>query len=257
MKNFIIAGNWKLHGNQSTTLGFFLKLKDYFLNNRINHKIIIAPPIIYLQSVNQIINNRNFFLGAQNVDLNRQGAFTGEVSAEMLKDIGVKYVIIGHSERRTYHKEDNQIVAKKFQLLKYIGLIPILCIGENLEQKNKNQIQLICKQQIDVILSTSGKYAFKDSIIAYEPIWAIGSGKSADPKYVQSVHQFIKTYISKNSKINYHEIIVQYGGSVNENNIKYFLQESDINGVLLGGSSLTYETFIKIIEIAKNVENIS
>lgn len=253
MNKFIIAGNWKLNGNNILISNFIKKLKMFFKTHSIINTIIFIPPIVYINNIKDIIQEKNFFLGAQNVDLNLSGAFTGEISVNMIKDIGVKYVIIGHSERRILHYENNKCIAQKFKILKSKKIIPILCLGENLKEKNFNKSELICRKQIDEIITIVGKNAFQNSIIAYEPIWAIGTGQAADLKYIIKMHKFIKTYISENSNINIHDVIVQYGGSVNENNIEQFFNTNDINGVLLGNSALIYEKFTKIIKITNKL----
>ncbi|QCI17703.1 triose-phosphate isomerase [Buchnera aphidicola (Acyrthosiphon lactucae)] len=253
MKKFFITANWKLNGNIKMISSFFERLKLYssvFLEKNI---VIIAPPTIYLERVYKNIKNMNIFLGAQNVDINLQGAFTGETSALMLQDIGVKYVIIGHSERRLLHHETNDLISKKFHLIKELNLIPILCIGETERDKKNGQTQKIIKAQLNCIFKKLGKSVFNNTIIAYEPIWAIGTGLSADPKDVQLIHQFIKNYIKKHDKINTNDILVQYGGSINHTNVKKFIEQPDINGLLIGNSSLSLQEFLKIIKIAHDI----
>ncbi|CAL4042801.1 Triosephosphate isomerase [Buchnera aphidicola (Takecallis arundicolens)] len=248
MKKFIITANWKLNGNNVLIYSFIKKLKYYFDTNQILSNIIFTPPVIYINNIKNTIQNDNFFIGAQNVDIHYSGAFTGEISIDMLQDIGVNYVIIGHSERRIFHREDNAYIAKKFQIIKSKNIIPILCLGENLQEKNLKQSELICRKQIDAILNLKEKDVFKNSIIAYEPIWAIGTGQTADIKYVNKMHKFIKYYISDNSDVDIKNIIVQYGGSVNLCNIKDFMNTDFVNGVLLGTASLQFSTFIQIIQ---------
>ncbi|CAL4321115.1 triose-phosphate isomerase [Buchnera aphidicola] len=253
MKNFTIVSNWKLNGNNNTIYNFITKLKKYFLIYPIVNNIIFVPPVVYSNNIKNEIKNTKFFLGAQNVDINISGAFTGEISIKMLQDIGIKYVIIGHSERRMFHNETNKYIAQKFQIIKKYNMIPILCVGETFKEKQLCQTYDICKKQINIILNLMGKYAFRNSIIAYEPIWAIGSGKTADIQYIQKIHKFLRSYICDHSDINSDEIIIQYGGSVTSKNIKLFFEEPEINGVLLGGSSLIYDEFIKIIKITNTI----
>lgn len=253
MKKFIITANWKLNGNNLLIYSFIKKLKYYFDTNQILSRIIFTPPVIYINNIKNTIKNDNFFIGAQNVDIHYSGAFTGEISIDMLQDIGVKYVIIGHSERRTFHHENNEYIAKKFQIIKSKNIIPILCLGENLQEKNLKQSELICRKQIDTILNLNEKNVFQNSIIAYEPIWAIGTGQTADIKYINKMHKFIKSYISNNSDISIKDVIVQYGGSVNLYNIKDFMNTDLIDGVLLGTSSLQFEIFIQIIQYINQV----
>ncbi|WP_343182350.1 triose-phosphate isomerase [Buchnera aphidicola] len=248
MKKFIITANWKLNGNNSIINYYIENLKNYFNENKLFNKIIFVPPVIYINSIKNSIKKKNFFLGAQNVDINLSGAFTGEISATMLKDIGVKYVIIGHSERRKFHYENNDCIAKKFKILQENGITPILCIGENLKEKKNEKTELILKKQIEIIFNIVGRQAFQNAIIAYEPIWAIGTGENAKIQYVEKIHKFIKEYVMNNSNLNPKEIKVQYGGSVNENNIQQFFASDHIDGVLVGNSILIYKNFIKMIK---------
>ncbi|QJC29053.1 triose-phosphate isomerase [Enterobacteriaceae endosymbiont of Plateumaris rustica] len=254
MKPFLIIGNWKLNGNVLFVKNYINKIKNFLEKTKLNFcEISIAPAYTYLYLSNICLNNIQMNLTAQNVDINLYGSFTGEISIKMLKDIGIKYVIIGHSERRIFHKETNEYISKKFNIIKSNGLIPILCIGETELQKNMNQTKDICAEQIDIILKTQGIEAFDNTVIAYEPIWAIGSGKSANPIEVQNIHKFIRKYISqKNLKIS-KNLIIQYGGSINKNNMDIFIKQKDINGFLIGKASLTAENFISIVKKAEKI----
>ncbi|WP_343189287.1 triose-phosphate isomerase [Buchnera aphidicola] len=253
-KSFIIIANWKLNGNNKS-IKKFLKLLDSFLFIKAySCKVIFFPPLIYLNHASKIITYNNLFIGSQNVDNHSFGAYTGEISSYMLKDIGIKYVIIGHSERRIYHKENNKIIAEKFKLLKKIGLIPILCIGENYNQKKKKQTKKIIIKQIDEIYNLCGNLSFDNTIIAYEPIWSIGTGKIANAKNIQKIHNFIKKYIQyKNEKKKIKKLKLLYGGSVNETNIQDFLKEKDIDGVLVGGASLDFYQFTTLLTLSNNL----
>ncbi|CAL4321168.1 triose-phosphate isomerase [Buchnera aphidicola] len=253
MKNFIVAGNWKLNGNHHVISIFMNQLKTFFHENQIVNTIIFIPPVVYLNSIKNIIQNKNFFLGSQNVDIHLSGSFTGEISICMLKDINVKYVIIGHSERRKFHNETNRYIANKLKIIKKHNIIPILCIGESIEEKKLKKSEMIIRNQIDDILNISGNNAFNDTIIAYEPIWAIGTGKSANIKEVKKINTFIKKYISENSNTKFNEVKIQYGGSINSNNILEFFSEKYVDGVLIGNSSLIYEQFIKIIKLTNKI----
>ncbi|WMY94962.1 MAG: triose-phosphate isomerase [Arsenophonus sp.] len=249
MKYPLIIGNWKLNGNTKIVKNFMQKICNT-LKNVTFCKIVIAPPIPYLIAAKKILNGSNIELCAQNVDINLSGSFTGEISAKMLKDIGIKYIIIGHSERRIHHKENNSCIAKKFSIVKSQGLIPVLCIGENQEEYNCGKTKAVCIHQIDQVLNILGVNAFENSVIAYEPIWAIGTGKAATPEHAQKVHQFIRQHIGKKNLTIAKQIIIQYGGSVNENNAKDFFIQSDIDGALIGKSSLKSDIFSSIVKIA-------
>ncbi|VFP88319.1 Triosephosphate isomerase [Buchnera aphidicola (Cinara piceae)] len=248
----IIVGNWKLNGNKIFIRNFF-QLLNQFLNPY--HKkctTIITPPILYIPLIQKILfsDKKNFFLGSQNVDIHTFGPFTGEVSPCMLTDIGIKHVIIGHSERRFNHKESNTLIAKKFHILKENKLIPILCIGETKEEKINKKTKEICKKQIDIIFDICGAYAFDNSIIAYEPIWAIGSNHSAKPKEAQYISYFIRNYIKSKITHKIKNFFIQYGGSVTDKNAQELILQNDIDGFLVGGASLKIKEFTKIIEIA-------
>ena len=197
---------------------------------------------MYIDLAKHAAAGSHIILGAQNVDLNLSGAFTGETSAEMLKDIGAQYIIIGHSERRTYHKESDELIAKKFAVLKEQGLTPVLCIGETEE---------VCARQIDAVLKTQGAAAFEGVVIAYEPVWAIGTGKSATPAQAQAVHKFIRDHIAKADAKIAEQVIIQYGGSVNAANAAELFAQPDIDGALVGGASLKADAFAVIVKAAE------
>lgn len=256
MKNLIIVGNWKLNFNRSKIVSFLDQLNSFMLKEKFNSNltISISPPTIYLEVVNNILRklNSTITLTSQNIDLNISGSFTGETSVAMLKDMNyIKYVIVGHSERRIYHNETNSCVAKKFKLVKDFNLIPILCIGETKKEKDLNQTKDICRSQIDSIIKLLGNHAFRRSIIAYEPIWAIGSGISADPNHIQKIHCFIRNYIKIYDSTVHKKLSILYGGSVNYESSKELLQKPDVNGALIGNSSLKCEVFLDILKFSK------
>ncbi|QCI24378.1 triose-phosphate isomerase [Buchnera aphidicola (Muscaphis stroyani)] len=252
MKKKLIVANWKLNGDKKTIAHLMNNFTSCFLKNN-NNTIVISPSFIYLDRMCQKIHhNKNVFVASQNIDINVKGAFTGEISILMLKDIGVKYVIIGHSERRFVHQETNDVIAKKFFLIKKYNLIPILCVGETQEQKKCGKTEEILKDQLNSILKICGNQSFRNTVIAYEPVWAIGTGQSAIPKNVQMIHKFIKNYIFQYDSISKESIIIQYGGSVNQLNAKMFLEQPDIDGLLIGSASLNLKEFFKIIEISNS-----
>lgn len=258
MKKLTIIGNWKLNFNKSKIIKFLYQLNDYILQKKLSSNLILSlsPPTIYLEVANNILRqlNSSVTLTSQNIDINISGSFTGETSVAMLKDMRyIKYVIIGHSERRVNHNETNNCISKKFKLVKDFNLVPILCIGETKKEKHINQTENVCRFQIDSIFELLGNQAFRHSIIAYEPIWAIGSGSSADPDYIQNIHYFIKNYIKKYDIIASQELSILYGGSVNYSNSKKLLQKPDVNGALIGNSSLNCDTFLKILEISNEI----
>lgn len=254
MKKPLVIANWKLYGSKNILYNFIKKIIKKLKKIK-RCQLAIAPPLVYLEFLKNLTLNEKIFLAAQNVDKNINGSFTGEISAEMLKDIGVTYVIIGHSERREFHKETNELISKKFISIKYSKLIPVICIGETYKDKKNGNTKKVCIEQIDLIYKKYGILVFKDTIIAYEPIWSIGTGKSATPKDIESISRYIRNYfLEKNENIG-KNIFILYGGSVNEKNTKEILLLSNIDGLLVGSASLKEETLSSIIEIADNIKN--
>ena len=250
----LVMGNWKLNGNKQFTATLIADLKAELANVE-GCDVAIAPPVMYLAAAEEALKGSQIALGAQNVDLNTSGAFTGDISTEMLKDFGAKYIIIGHSERRTYHKESDEFVAKKFAALKAAGLIPVLCIGESEEEQEAGKTEEVCARQIDAVLNTLGVDALNGAVIAYEPIWAIGTGKSATPEQAQAVHKFIRDHIAKQDAAVAKQVILQYGGSVNDSNAAKLFTQPDIDGALVGGASLKAPAFAAIVKAAAKAKN--
>lgn len=246
MKNPLIVANWKLNGNKET-IEKLIKNLIKKLNNIIYCDIAIAPPIIYLPIVKRILKKSKIEICSQNVDINISGSYTGDISARMLKDIGVKYIIVGHSERRIYHNESDDLIALKFKIVKKEKLIPIICVGETNKEKKNDKVIESCLRQINIILNKFGIDSFNNSVIAYEPIWAIGTGQSPEPKYIQIIHYSIRNHISKIDSNIAKNIILQYGGSVNQNNASKLLSQPDIDGLLIGKDSMNINNFSNII----------
>lgn len=253
----LVMGNWKLNGNKTFTKELISALKTE-VHDVTGCDVAIAPPVMYLGVAEAALagcgfncNDKNIIaLGAQNVDINTQGAFTGDISPAMLKDFGAKYIIIGHSERRTYHKENDEFIAKKFGVLKEAGLVPVLCIGETETENEAGKTQEVVARQIDAVINALGVEAFNGTVIAYEPIWAIGTGKSATPAQAQAIHAFIRSHIAAKSKSIADQIIIQYGGSVNDTNALELFTQPDIDGALVGGASLKVNIFSAIVKAA-------
>ncbi len=250
----LVMGNWKLNGSKAMTRELIAGLKAELADVK-GCDVSIAPPVMYLAEAEAALKGSNIVLGAQNVDVNVSGAYTGDISTDMLKDFGAKYIIIGHSERRTYHKESDEFVAKKFAALKAAGLIPVLCIGESEAENEAGQTEAVCARQIDAVLNTLGAEAFNGAVIAYEPIWAIGTGKSATPAQAQAVHKFIRDHIAKQDKAVAEQVILQYGGSVNDANAAELFTQPDIDGALVGGASLKAPAFAVIVKAAEKAKN--
>ena len=249
MRHPLVMGNWKLNGNKHMVNELIAGLRSE-LNGVEGCGVAIAPPAMYLDQAHQAIAGSQIALGAQNVDVNLSGAFTGETSADMLKDIGAQYIIIGHSERRTYHAESDEFIAKKFAVLKSAGLTPVLCIGETEAENEAGKTEEVCARQIDAVLKTQGAEAFNGVVIAYEPVWAIGTGKSATPAQAQAVHKFIRDHIAKQDANVAAQVIIQYGGSVNDKNAAELFAQPDIDGALVGGASLKADAFAVIVKAA-------
>ena len=253
----LVMGNWKLNGSKVFAQELIARLKQE-LHDVSGCDVAIAPPVMYLGVAEQALKGCGCScsgesivkLGAQNVDINAKGAFTGDISAEMLKEFGAKYIIIGHSERRTYHQESDEFVAKKFGVLKDAGLIPVLCIGETEAENEAGKTEEVCARQIDAVINALGVEAFNGAVIAYEPIWAIGTGKSATPAQAQAVHAFIRAHIAAKSQAVADQVIIQYGGSVNDANAGELFTQPDIDGALVGGASLKAPAFAAIVKAA-------
>ncbi|AWW33473.1 triose-phosphate isomerase [Mannheimia varigena] len=253
----LVMGNWKLNGDKAFTKTLIADLKAE-LHGVEGCDVAIAPPVMYLAHAEASLAGCGcgcsekglIALGSQNVDVNLKGAFTGDISPEMLKEFGAKYIIIGHSERRTYHKESDEFIAQKFKVLKDAGLVPVLCIGESEAENEAGKTEEVCARQIDAVINAHGVEAFNGAVIAYEPIWAIGTGKSATPAQAQAVHKFIRDHIAAKSQAVADQVIIQYGGSVNDANAAELFTQPDIDGALVGGASLKAPAFAVIVKAA-------
>ncbi|MDG2960839.1 triose-phosphate isomerase [Bisgaard Taxon 10/6] len=245
----LVMGNWKLNGSKAFTKELIEGLKTELAGVE-GCDVAIAPPVMYLAEAEAALAGSKIALGSQNVDVNVKGAFTGDISTEMLKDFGAKYIIIGHSERRTYHKESDEFIAKKFGALKEAGLVPVLCIGETEAENEAGKTEEVVSRQIDAVINALGVEAFNGAVIAYEPIWAIGTGKSATPAQAQAVHAFIRGHIAAKSQAVADQVIIQYGGSVNDSNAAELFTQPDIDGALVGGASLKAPAFAVIVKAA-------
>ncbi|SFV70061.1 Triosephosphate isomerase [hydrothermal vent metagenome] len=244
MRQRIVAGNWKMNASSKSINDLITGIVNGLNSNQT--KVIVCPPFPYLSQVQKATQNSEISIGAQNVNLNQAGAFTGEVSTSMLKDFAVSSVIVGHSERRSLYGETNEIVAQKTKVVLDAGLTPIVCFGELLEEREDGITEKIIKSQLDAVIEEVGIEAFKNIIIAYEPVWAIGTGKVATPEQAQAVHAFIRNELaSKNNNIAQNCAIL-YGGSVNGKNAQELFACDDIDGGLVGGASLEVDSFLQI-----------
>lgn len=247
MRKQIIAGNWKMHKSLEDAKEFVSDFNTK-LTKSTNTEVIIFPPFPYIPTLVHEIENNKFSIGAQNVHQEESGAFTGEVSPTMLKSIGATYAIIGHSERRMYYGETDELVNKKIHAAFKSDITPILCVGESLEQREQNEIEKVIKTQINQALYDLSDYQVGRLIIAYEPIWAIGTGKTATSEQANEACRLIRLVVAKFSSIEASEkVVIQYGGSVKPDNIKELLSQSDIDGALVGGASLEVDSFVEMI----------
>ncbi len=250
---FIIAGNWKMNGSLSFTDEMISYIKGIAEDKKDRVKTIIFPPFVYLHYAVDKAKDTTINVGAQNMYIKEKGAYTGEISPLFLKDIGVNYVIVGHSERRNYFNESSEFVAEKAKVALEHGIIPVVCIGEKLEEREEGKTFEIIENQLTPLFNLL-KYDIKNIIIAYEPVWAIGTGRTATPDQAQEVHEYIRRSLKSvvgDESIN---IPILYGGSVKESNVKDLLKEKDIDGALIGGASLKKEEFSNIINIASETE---
>jgi triosephosphate isomerase len=249
MKNYLIAGNWKMNMVPSEAKKFAKELADTIKSLNQGVDVMIAPPFTALEGVAQAIKGSKIKLGAQNLNDNEKGAFTGEISADMLLDLGVEYVIIGHSERRTIYKENDQLINKKVHFALKKGLKPVLCVGELLEEREAGKTNDVVKTQVVEGLKGVSEADMAKIVIAYEPVWAIGTGKVATPEQAQDVHAFIRAQVKALYNQNVAgSLIIQYGGSVNDANVDGLMAKPDINGALVGGASLKTESFARIAQ---------
>lgn len=246
MRKIIIAGNWKMNKTCSQTKEFFSELLPLVANVKAN--VVIGVPFTSLQTAVECTKNSIISIAAQNMNPNESGAYTGEISALMLKDLGVEYVILGHSERREYYKECDKFINSKVKSALEHGLKPILCIGEKLEERESNITNEVIKTQLLGGLENVSIDEVKNVVIAYEPVWAIGTGKTATPEMAQEVHKFIRELLtSLYSEEVANEITIQYGGSMKPENVVDLLNQEDIDGGLIGGASLEPKSFEKLI----------
>jgi triosephosphate isomerase len=250
MRTPIIAGNWKMYKTQEEAFQLASALKQR-LSNLNSVKVVLCPPFTALASVKEAIEGSHLLLGAQNMYWEKEGTYTGEVSPEMLLTIGCKYVIVGHSERRSYFFETNQTVNLKVKSALKFGLIPIICVGERLEEREANKTEQVIENHIKGAFADLTGNLAEETVIAYEPVWAIGTGKTATPGQANEVHLFIRELLSSTfGKECADKINILYGGSVKPENSRKLLDMSDIDGALVGGASLDADSFEKIVRSA-------
>jgi triosephosphate isomerase (TIM) len=256
MRDYVIAGNWKMHKDyrsaEELVRGIRSELQASGSSSRV--RIVLCPPFPLLDVTGKIIAGSGIYLGAQNLHPDSEGAFTGEVSASMLKSVGCEYVIVGHSERRRYFGETDAIINAKALRALNAGLHPIICIGETLEQREEGVTNAVIDAQVRGVLANLGAEQMGEVVIAYEPVWAIGTGRTATPAQAQEAHAFIRGLVSElYSPAVSEALVIQYGGSLKPENARDLLSQRDIDGGLIGGASLTPDQFCAIVRAALEI----
>lgn len=245
MRRSFIAGNWKMHKTTGEAVSLAGELVEALKDGR--HKQMVAPPFTALSAVSEALKGSNILLGAQNMAPALEGAHTGEVSVTMLKDLGVSVVILGHSERRHEYGESDELIQQKVDLALAEGVEVVLCVGETLEEREAGSVQKVVEGQLSSGLANVSEAQLQKVTIAYEPVWAIGTGKTATPEDADEVHAFIRQVVAKRySKSAAENLVIQYGGSVKPGNVKELMAKENIDGALVGGASLKADTFVPI-----------
>ena len=249
-----VAGNWKLHGTRESAAALARAVVDG-LPDAIACDIAVCPPFVHLGEVARVLRDSGVALGAQDVSAEEQGAFTGEVAAAMLRESGCSYAIVGHSERRALYAEGDCLVARKFMATQRAGLTPILCVGETLEQREAGETAAVVQRQLKAVLDAAGIAAFAQAVVAYEPVWAIGTGRTASPDQAQEVHALIRATLASAEGAVAPSISqgtrILYGGSVKASNAAEIFAQRDVDGGLIGGASLDPTQFIQICQAAR------
>lgn len=251
MRRPFVAGNWKMHGSRAENAQLIEALL-LGLPAQTSADIAVCPPFVYLWETARLLKSSVVALGAQSVCAEAVGAFTGEVSASMLKDVGCAYVIVGHSERRAIYREDDALVARKFLAAQAQSLAPILCVGETLEERERGETKQVVSRQLRAVLDVAGVAALANAVVAYEPVWAIGTGKNASPEQAQEVHAHIRSDVAARDANIAAQLRILYGGSVKAANAREIFAMPDVDGGLIGGASLKAEEFLKICAAAQS-----
>ena len=252
MRGYLIAGNWKMNGsiasNADLVDGIIAGIPQ---SDTVS--LLVCPPFPYLAVMAEKVSGSGVSLGAQNVSQHLSGAYTGETAPSMLKDVGCESVIVGHSERRSLMGESSEIVAAKFRTAQDAGLIPVLCVGETKEERELDQTEAVVDEQLIAVIDDSGIEAFRSAVIAYEPVWAIGSGLTATPEQAQDVHQHIRGVLGARDQSIAATVKILYGGSVKGDNAAGLFGKPDIDGGLIGGASLNSADFLAIADAAASL----
>lgn len=252
VRDKFIVGNWKMHGSKNSATKLLNDLKAYEQKIISKVKLVVCPPYIFLDQTQVFLQKTKLQWAAQNMAAEKKGAYTGEISPTMLLEFGCRYVLLGHSERRTLYGETDQQIAKKFKLATSLGLIPILCVGETLAQRQAEQTQSVLQSQLESVFDF-GRDVLKKGVIAYEPVWAIGTGLSAQPEQAQEVHQFLRQQATLLDPDLAQKLPILYGGSIKASNARPLFKMPDIDGGLIGGASLDALEFLDIYGILASV----
>lgn len=245
MRIKLVAGNWKMHGSREET-GTLIRGLAEALGDGPSSEVAVCPPFVYLPDAASAVAGTRISLGAQNLSAEPAGAFTGEISGGMLRDLGCHYVIVGHSERRSLYGETDEIVAAKYLAAQREGLVPILCVGETLEEREAEVTDQVVERQLRAVLDAAGIASFADAVIAYEPVWAIGTGRTATPDQAQEVHALIRGILAGDDDTIAVSVRILYGGSVKPSNAEDLFSMPDVDGGLVGGASLDAGGFAEI-----------
>ncbi|HBG88865.1 MAG TPA: triose-phosphate isomerase [Stenotrophomonas sp.] len=248
MRRKIVAGNWKLHGSRQFATDLLGQVAAGLPKAGV--EVVILPPLPYLGELVEDFGETGLVFGAQDVSSNEKGAYTGEVCAAMLHEVGARYGLVGHSERRQYHNESSELVARKFAAALHAGLVPVLCVGETLEQREAGQTEAVITGQLAPVLALVGGEGFANAVVAYEPVWAIGTGKTASKEQAQQVHAFIRGEVARIDARIADSLPILYGGSVKPDNAGELFAQPDVDGGLVGGASLVAADFLAIAEAA-------
>jgi len=249
MRRPLVVGNWKMNGSRTEAKELVAGVLAG-LNRIPNAEVVVCPPFVFLAEVGVQLAGSPIALGAQNCSTEKGGAFTGEVAVAMLADVGSRYIIVGHSERRTLYSEGDAVVAAKFAAVRAAGLVPILCVGERLDEREAGVTEAIVARQLDAVMDMEGVAALTQGVLAYEPVWAIGTGRTASPQQAQEVHAFIRSRIAARDPETARKVRILYGGSVKGSNAAELFSMPDIDGGLIGGASLNAQEFLAICAAA-------
>jgi triosephosphate isomerase len=249
MRRPMVAGNWKMHGSQAANRALLAEFEGYVKPDW-PIDIVVFPPYVYLSDAVRVLEESSIKVGAQDVCAESGGAFTGQVDAAMLKDVGCSYVIVGHSERRRWYHEDDALVARKFAAALAGGLTPVLCVGETLEEREAKHTEAVVGRQVDAVIAMHGVGGFANAVLAYEPVWAIGTGRTASPEQAQAVHAYLRNRIGAHDAKMAGRLRILYGGSVKAGNAAELFAMPDVDGGLVGGASLNADEFRQICAAA-------